>query len=163
MEGRIVFVTKSEVEIMDDGYKWRKYGKKMVKNSPNPRYTYDLFHYMYVSLVNYTYVSSELYTEYRHDPGIQELINSLIKNNCNLKTCMITRTCRNYYKCSSGGCGVKKRVERDNNDSRYVITTYDGVHYHECPSVLYDHHQNNTNSEAWILQPSNSSTTSKLT
>ncbi|XP_038901293.1 probable WRKY transcription factor 51 isoform X2 [Benincasa hispida] len=34
---RVAFRTKSEQEIMDDGYKWRKYGKKSVKNSPNPR------------------------------------------------------------------------------------------------------------------------------
>ncbi|KAH6790828.1 WRKY DNA-binding protein 50 [Perilla frutescens var. frutescens] len=32
--------TKSEVEVLDDGFKWRKYGKKMVKNSPNPRNYY---------------------------------------------------------------------------------------------------------------------------
>lgn len=37
---RYAFKTKSEVEILDDGYRWRKYGKKMVKNSPNPRYIY---------------------------------------------------------------------------------------------------------------------------
>jgi WRKY DNA -binding domain len=35
---RIGFRTKSEVDILDDGFKWRKYGKKAVKNSPNPRY-----------------------------------------------------------------------------------------------------------------------------
>ena len=35
---RVAFKTKSEVEILDDGFKWRKYGKKMVKNSPNPRW-----------------------------------------------------------------------------------------------------------------------------
>jgi len=34
---RIGFRTKSEVEILDDGFKWRKYGKKSVKNSPNLR------------------------------------------------------------------------------------------------------------------------------
>ncbi|XP_057974785.1 probable WRKY transcription factor 50 isoform X2 [Malania oleifera] len=34
---RIAFRTRSELEVMDDGYKWRKYGKKAVKNSPNPR------------------------------------------------------------------------------------------------------------------------------
>jgi hypothetical protein len=34
---KVAFKTKSEVEILDDGFKWRKYGKKMVKNSPNPR------------------------------------------------------------------------------------------------------------------------------
>ncbi|MED6145495.1 WRKY Transcription Factor, variant 2 [Stylosanthes scabra] len=33
---RVAFKTKSEVEILDDGFRWRKYGKKMVKNSPNP-------------------------------------------------------------------------------------------------------------------------------
>ena len=34
---KVAFRTKSELEVLDDGYKWRKYGKKMVKNSPNPR------------------------------------------------------------------------------------------------------------------------------
>jgi hypothetical protein len=34
---RVAFRTISEVEVLDDGFKWRKYGKKMVKNSPNPR------------------------------------------------------------------------------------------------------------------------------
>ncbi|PRQ28007.1 putative transcription factor WRKY family [Rosa chinensis] len=37
---RVAFKMKSEVEILDDGFKWRKYGKKMVKNSPNPRNYY---------------------------------------------------------------------------------------------------------------------------
>ncbi|CAN1120832.1 Probable WRKY transcription factor 50 [Linum perenne] len=39
-KGRVAFKTKSEVEVLDDGYRWRKYGKKMVKNSPNPRNYY---------------------------------------------------------------------------------------------------------------------------
>ncbi|KAJ0971314.1 hypothetical protein J5N97_019273 [Dioscorea zingiberensis] len=76
---RIGFRTKSEVEILDDGYKWRKYGKKSVKNSPNPR---------------------------------------------------------NYYRCSSTSCSVKKRVERDREDPSYVITTYDGVHNHPIPGPV---------------------------
>lgn len=38
MREKVAFKTKSEVEVLDDGFKWRKYGKKMVKNSPNPRY-----------------------------------------------------------------------------------------------------------------------------
>ncbi|XWS23480.1 hypothetical protein CRYUN_Cryun28dG0017200 [Craigia yunnanensis] len=71
---KIAFRTKSDLEIMDDGYKWRKYGKKKVKNSPNPR---------------------------------------------------------NYYRCSTGGCKVKKRVERERDDPRFVITTYEGKHNHE--------------------------------
>uniref|UniRef100_A0A452Y5F1 WRKY domain-containing protein n=3 Tax=Aegilops tauschii TaxID=37682 RepID=A0A452Y5F1_AEGTS len=76
--GRIGFRTRSEVEILDDGFKWRKYGKKAVKNSPNPR---------------------------------------------------------NYYRCSAEGCGIKKRVERDRDDPRYVVTTYNGVHNHATPGA----------------------------
>ncbi|XVF63202.1 hypothetical protein PTKIN_Ptkin09bG0069100 [Pterospermum kingtungense] len=74
---KIAFRTKTDLEIMDDGYKWRKYGKKKVKNSPNPR---------------------------------------------------------NYYRCSTGGCMVKKRVEREREDPRFVITTYEGKHNHESLS-----------------------------
>ncbi|KAG8045920.1 hypothetical protein GUJ93_ZPchr0008g13634 [Zizania palustris] len=75
---RIGFRTRSEVEVLDDGFKWRKYGKKAVKSSPNPR---------------------------------------------------------NYYRCSAAGCGVKKRVERDRDDPRYVVTTYDGIHNHATPGT----------------------------
>ncbi|KAL8239734.1 hypothetical protein R6Q59_016301 [Mikania micrantha] len=78
-QDRVAFKTKSQIEILDDGFKWRKYGKKMVKNSPNPR---------------------------------------------------------NYYRCSAEGCSVKKRVERDVEDARYVITTYEGIHNHQRPSNL---------------------------
>ncbi|XP_057516491.1 probable WRKY transcription factor 51 isoform X2 [Amaranthus tricolor] len=39
-KGSIAFRMKSEMDVVDDGYKWRKYGKKMVKNSPNPRNYY---------------------------------------------------------------------------------------------------------------------------
>jgi hypothetical protein len=42
---------------------------------------------------------------------------------------------RNYYRCSTEGCNVKKRVERDREDHRYVITTYDGVHNHASPAA----------------------------
>ncbi|XP_052140052.1 WRKY transcription factor SUSIBA2-like [Oryza glaberrima] len=76
---KIAFKTRSEVDVLDDGYRWRKYGKKMVKNSPNPR---------------------------------------------------------NYYRCSSEGCRVKKRVERARDDARFVVTTYDGVHNHPAPLHL---------------------------
>ncbi|KAM0843099.1 hypothetical protein ACQ4PT_057932 [Festuca glaucescens] len=77
---RMAFRTKTEIEILDDGYKWRKYGKKSVKNSPNPR---------------------------------------------------------NYYRCSTEGCNVKKRVERDKDDPAYVVTTYEGTHTHVSPSTVY--------------------------
>ncbi|KAF9681969.1 hypothetical protein SADUNF_Sadunf05G0058600 [Salix dunnii] len=110
---RVAFRTKSELEVMDDGFKWRKYGKKSVKNSPNPRQN-DYF----------------------------DFISSLDFH-------------RNYYKCSSGGCDVKKIVERDREDSTYVITTYDGVHNHESPCmVLYNNQMPMAVPQAWTLQDS---------
>ncbi|MCD9560480.1 WRKY [Datura stramonium] len=78
----IAFRTKTQLENLDDGYKWRKYGKKKVKSNPN---------------------------------------------------------LRNYYKCSSGDCKVKKKVERDGNDCSYLITTYEGKHNHESPFLIYCH------------------------
>ncbi|ONK63234.1 uncharacterized protein A4U43_C07F12770 [Asparagus officinalis] len=39
-EPRIAFLTKSEVDHLEDGYRWRKYGQKAVKNSPFPRSYY---------------------------------------------------------------------------------------------------------------------------
>ncbi|WVZ20108.1 hypothetical protein V8G54_007430 [Vigna mungo] len=92
----ITFRTRSQLEIMDDGYKWRKYGKKTVKNNSNPR---------------------------------------------------------NYYKCSGAGCSVKKRVERDRNDSNYVLTTYVGVHNHHTPSSYYTQ-MPLLHSDDWNLHPS---------
>ncbi|CAO1945205.1 unnamed protein product [Urochloa humidicola] len=77
---RIAFRVRSEEEVLDDGYKWRKYGKKSVKNSPNPR---------------------------------------------------------NYYRCSTEGCNVKKRVQRDKDDPSYVVTMYEGVHNHVSPGTIY--------------------------
>ena len=39
-EPRVVVQTLSEVDILDDGYRWRKYGQKVVRGNPNPRYVY---------------------------------------------------------------------------------------------------------------------------
>ncbi|KAE9595655.1 putative transcription factor WRKY family [Lupinus albus] len=35
---RFAFMTKSDVDHLEDGYRWRKYGQKAVKNSPFPRF-----------------------------------------------------------------------------------------------------------------------------
>ncbi|KAL1806744.1 hypothetical protein ACET3Z_029812 [Daucus carota] len=75
-EPRFAFMTQSDIDNLDDGYRWRKYGQKAVKNSPFPR---------------------------------------------------------NYYRCTSAGCGVKKRVERSSEDPTTVVTTYEGTHTHICP------------------------------
>ncbi|XP_061986059.1 probable WRKY transcription factor 48 isoform X1 [Populus nigra] len=77
-EPRFAFMTKSEVDHLDDGYRWRKYGQKAVKNSPYPR---------------------------------------------------------SYYRCTSAGCGVKKRVERSSDDPSIVVTTYEGQHIHPSPII----------------------------
>ncbi|GAB2272117.1 WRKY transcription factor [Dionaea muscipula] len=39
-EPRVVVQTPSEIDILDDGYRWRKYGQKVVKGNPNPRSYY---------------------------------------------------------------------------------------------------------------------------
>lgn len=77
---RYAFKTRSETDVLEDGYKWRKYGRKVVKSSPHPR---------------------------------------------------------SYYRCSENNCSVKKRVERDPSDQGLLITTYEGTHNHESPSVIY--------------------------
>ncbi|XP_019233270.1 PREDICTED: probable WRKY transcription factor 51 isoform X1 [Nicotiana attenuata] len=110
----IAFRTKTELEILDDGYKWRKYGKKKVKSNTNPR-------------------------EYN-------IRNALTKWGNQLN--------RNYYKCSSGGCKVKKKVERDGIDSSYLITTYEGKHNHESPFIIYCHEKPTVSfhNDQWTLQ-----------
>lgn len=78
-EPRFAIKTKTHTDVMDDGYKWRKYGQKPVKSSPHPR---------------------------------------------------------NYYRCTTPNCPVRKRVERSTEDPDQVITTYEGRHTHQSPSFL---------------------------
>ncbi|CAI9787417.1 unnamed protein product [Fraxinus pennsylvanica] len=65
-----------DVGISGDGYRWRKYGQKMVKGNHHPR---------------------------------------------------------NYYRCTSAGCPVRKHTERATDSSSAVIVSYTGVHDHEMP------------------------------
>lgn len=37
-EPKIIVQTRSEVDLLDDGYRWRKYGQKVVKGNPHPRW-----------------------------------------------------------------------------------------------------------------------------
>ncbi|XP_050204413.1 probable WRKY transcription factor 13 isoform X2 [Mercurialis annua] len=39
-EPRFCFKTMSDIDVLDDGYKWRKYGQKVVKNTLHPRSYY---------------------------------------------------------------------------------------------------------------------------
>lgn len=40
---------------------------------------------------------------------------------------------RNYYRCTSAGCPVRKHIETAVDNSDAVIITYKGVHDHEMP------------------------------
>ncbi|KAL2575656.1 hypothetical protein GLYMA_16G031400v4 [Glycine max] len=42
---RFAFQTRSEDDILDDGYRWRKYGQKAVKNNMHPRSYYRCTHH----------------------------------------------------------------------------------------------------------------------
>ncbi|CAL5331744.1 unnamed protein product [Camellia sinensis] len=42
---RFAFQTRSEDDILDDGYRWRKYGQKSVKNNTHPRSYYRCTHH----------------------------------------------------------------------------------------------------------------------
>lgn len=48
-EPRFAFLTKSEIDHLEDGYRWRKYGQKAVKNSPYPR----LIFYFYLTVLTF--------------------------------------------------------------------------------------------------------------
>ncbi|KZV40655.1 putative WRKY transcription factor 32 [Dorcoceras hygrometricum] len=65
-----------DMGISGDGYRWRKYGQKMVKGNPHPR---------------------------------------------------------NYYRCTSAGCPVRKHIEKAVDNDSAVVITYKGVHDHDMP------------------------------
>ncbi|KAG2238268.1 hypothetical protein Bca52824_092480 [Brassica carinata] len=73
---KLVVHAASDVGISSDGYRWRKYGQKMVKGNPNPR---------------------------------------------------------NYYRCTSAGCPVRKHIETAVDNTRDVVITYKGEHNHDTP------------------------------
>ncbi|XP_052199799.1 probable WRKY transcription factor 32 [Diospyros lotus] len=73
---KFVVRAAGDVGISGDGYRWRKYGQKMVKGNPHPR---------------------------------------------------------NYYRCTSAGCPVRKHIERAVDNTSVVIITYKGIHDHDMP------------------------------
>ncbi|CAN1328385.1 Probable WRKY transcription factor 32 [Linum perenne] len=75
-KNKFVVHAAGDVGISGDGYRWRKYGQKMVKGNAHPR---------------------------------------------------------NYYRCTSAGCPVRKHIETAAENSSAVIITYKGVHDHDMP------------------------------
>nr|BAJ34497.1 unnamed protein product [Eutrema halophilum] len=73
---KVVVHAAGDVGISGDGYRWRKYGQKMVKGNSNPR---------------------------------------------------------NYYRCTSAGCPVRKHIETAVENKTAVIITYKEVHNHDMP------------------------------
>ncbi|CAI9098840.1 OLC1v1035560C1 [Oldenlandia corymbosa var. corymbosa] len=73
---KFVVLAAGDVGISGDGYRWRKYGQKMVKGNPHPR---------------------------------------------------------NYYRCTSAGCPVRKHIEMAKDNSNASIIAYRGVHNHDMP------------------------------
>ncbi|GMJ07704.1 WRKY DNA-binding protein 32 [Hibiscus trionum] len=81
---RFVVHAAGDVGISGDGYRWRKYGQKMVKGNLNPR---------------------------------------------------------NYYRCTSAGCPVRKHIETAVDNINAAIITYKGVHDHDMPVPKKRHGQ----------------------
>ncbi|XVE56739.1 hypothetical protein DITRI_Ditri04bG0035100 [Diplodiscus trichospermus] len=68
---RTIFRARSDSEVFEDGFKWKKYGRQMANGTP-----------------------------------------------------------RDYYRCLTNGCPVRKKVERDSQDTSFLIITYQGKHNH---------------------------------
>ncbi|XP_028793940.1 probable WRKY transcription factor 32 isoform X2 [Neltuma alba] len=75
-KSKFVVHAAGDVGISGDGYRWRKYGQKMVRGNSHPR---------------------------------------------------------NYYRCTSAGCPVRKQIETAVDDPTAVIITYKGAHNHDQP------------------------------
>lgn len=54
----------------------------------------------------------------------------------NLMARFVVPLARNYYRCTTYWCDVKKRVERSLRDPSTVITTYIGKHTHPRPVLI---------------------------
>ncbi|GAA0145028.1 DNA-binding transcription factor [Lithospermum erythrorhizon] len=76
-KSKLIVHAAGDFVVSGDGYRWRKYGQKMVKGNIHPR---------------------------------------------------------NYYRCTSVGCPVRKHVERDVGSPNAAIITYKGVHNHDMPA-----------------------------
>ncbi|CAL5328191.1 unnamed protein product [Camellia sinensis] len=98
-----------DVGISGDGYRWRKYGQKMVKGNPHPS-------------VQPMSLTNDMQPEYQ--------LSATKSDEYSRPTLDIIL---NYYRCTSAGCPVRKHIERAVDNTTAVIITYKGIHDHDMP------------------------------
>ncbi|KAF8393031.1 hypothetical protein HHK36_021272 [Tetracentron sinense] len=111
-------IKSGDVGISGDGYRWRKYGQKMVKGNPHPSKN--------------SYKGSQDAAKVVFIPSKRETIPKQLQWNL-FKSLKFTAIFRSYYKCTSAGCPVRKHVERATDDTMAIIITYEGKHDHDMP------------------------------
>ncbi|KAK4338468.1 hypothetical protein RND71_042955 [Anisodus tanguticus] len=105
---RIAFHTRSTEDILDDGYKWKKYGQKAINSLTAPTTSFHLALIVVLKIsLNHENIS----------------YNHFITN-------------ESYYRCTHHTCNVKKQIQRLSKDTRIVVTTYEGIHNHPCEKLM---------------------------
>ncbi|MFQ6647670.1 hypothetical protein Gotur_020819 [Gossypium turneri] len=147
-EPKIIVQTRSEVDLLDDGYRWRKYGQKVVKGNPHPSLEYPVYP-----------CPKRIWLGIKINPPNTEKLEKMHVY-CELIRLLVliytatfgiisdasSYTYRSYYKCTSAGCNVRKHVERSSTDPKAVITTYEGKHNHDVPAARNSSHNMVNNS-----------------
>ncbi|CAF1712439.1 unnamed protein product [Brassica napus] len=100
----VIIQVESVEDYPDDGFRWRKYGQKVVTGNANPR--------LYISF------TSKLL---RHFGKILYIYFGVNGNR------------RSDYRCTYTGCEVKKLVEKSVDNVKLVVATYDRIHEHVPP------------------------------
>ncbi|TVU42314.1 hypothetical protein EJB05_08712 [Eragrostis curvula] len=122
---------------MSDGYRWRKYGQKIVKGNPNPSNSIALLDEM------------------------SRTVDAQLKHGENLPW--------SYYRCTHGGCPVRKHVEKAPDDDNNIVVTYEGKHNHDepfrrdmsisvIPPSVITAEQPNTSTSTSVITPSATTT-----
>ncbi|KAG5080833.1 hypothetical protein JHK86_004898 [Glycine max] len=121
---KFVVHAAGDVGISGDGYRWRKYGQKMVKGNPHPREDEISYLLKQRCVGGGVVLLLPCYAE-----KSSTLSGQNGKNRCPSDEAAIL----NYYRCTSAGCPVRKHIETAVDNSDAVIITYKGVHDHDMP------------------------------
>ncbi|PWA97691.1 DNA-binding WRKY [Artemisia annua] len=113
---RVVVATTSPVDIVHDGYRWRKYGQKQVKGNPNPRSYYKCTYARcpvrkHVERASHDEKVVVTTYEGRHDHELPPRIRTVTVN------------------AQGNNIGTS-------HDEKLVVTTYEGRHDHKMPSGI---------------------------